>query len=145
MQAHVLGSSGLGKSSYVETLCDRDDVYPKSNPVNSAAVIEKTVGIALTQTEVELDNGNTVNVNIVDFPGFGDGINNETHFDEVLKYIEEQYDEVLEEETRIKRNPRFLDNRVHALLYFISPTGHSYVYPWYWLTRIGSEKLTLSS
>ncbi len=112
----------------METLCDRDDIYAKQAPITSAAVIEKTVGIALTQTEVELDNGNTVNVNIVDFPGFGDGINNEMHFDEVLKYIEEQYDDVLEEETRIKRNPRFLDNRVHALLYFIAPTGHSYVF-----------------
>ncbi|EJD04013.1 septin [Fomitiporia mediterranea MF3/22] len=29
------------------------------------------------------------------------------------------------EESRIKRNPRFRDNRVHALLYFIPPTGHS--------------------
>lgn len=28
------------------------------------------------------------------------------------------------EESRIKRNPRFRDNRVHALLYFITPTGH---------------------
>lgn len=27
-------------------------------------------------------------------------------------------------ESRIKRNPRFRDNRVHALLYFITPTGH---------------------
>jgi len=31
----------------------------------------------------------------------------------------------LAEESRIKRNPRFRDNRVHALLYFISPTGHA--------------------
>lgn len=28
------------------------------------------------------------------------------------------------EESRIKRNPRFRDNRVHAMLYFITPTGH---------------------
>lgn len=28
------------------------------------------------------------------------------------------------EESRIKRNPRFKDNRVHCLLYFIEPTGH---------------------
>lgn len=29
------------------------------------------------------------------------------------------------EESRIKRSPRFRDNRVHALLYFIPPTGHA--------------------
>jgi hypothetical protein len=34
---------------------------------------------------------------------------------------------VLAEESRIKRNPRFRDNRVHALLYFIPPSGHAYV------------------
>lgn len=41
-----------------------------------------------------------------------------------MNYIEVQYDQILAEETRIKRNPRFQDNRIHALLYFISPTGH---------------------
>jgi cell division control protein 11 len=39
--------------------------------------------------------------------------------------LETQYDDILAEESRIKRNPRFRDNRVHALLYFISPTGHA--------------------
>ena len=41
--------------------------------------------------------------------------------------MEHQYDDILAEESRIKRNPRFRDNRVHALLYFITPTGHGFV------------------
>ena len=45
-------------------------------------------------------------------------------FQEILGYLERQYDDILSEESRIKRNPRFRDNRVHALLYFIAPTGH---------------------
>jgi cell division control protein 11 len=48
-------------------------------------------------------------------------------FQEIIGYIERHYDDVLAEESRIKRNPRFYDNRVHALLYFIPPTGHAYV------------------
>lgn len=48
-------------------------------------------------------------------------------FAEIVGYLERQYDDILSEESRIKRNPRFRDNRVHALLYFITPTGHSYV------------------
>ena len=48
-------------------------------------------------------------------------------FGEIAGYIERQYDDILAEESRIKRNPRFRDNRVHALLYFITPTGHAYV------------------
>lgn len=46
-------------------------------------------------------------------------------FQEICSYLERQYDDILAEESRIKRNPRFRDNRVHALLYFIQPTGHA--------------------
>ena len=45
-------------------------------------------------------------------------------FSEILGYLERQYDDILAEESRIKRNPRFRDNRIHATLYFITPTGH---------------------
>ena len=45
-----------------------------------------------------------------------------------MGYLERQYDDILAEESRIKRNPRFRDNRVHALLYFIPPTGHACVH-----------------
>src|SRR3954462_9864026 len=45
-----------------------------------------------------------------------------------MGYLERQYDDILAEESRIKRNPRFRDNRIHALLYFIPPTGHAYVH-----------------
>jgi len=44
-----------------------------------------------------------------------------------MGHLERQYDDVLAEESRIKRNPRFRDDRVHCLLYFIPPTGHSCV------------------
>jgi len=46
-------------------------------------------------------------------------------FQKIVGYLERQYDDILAEESRIKRNPRFRDNRVHALLYFIPPTGHA--------------------
>lgn len=46
-------------------------------------------------------------------------------FQEILSYLELQYDHILAEESRIRRNPRFKDQRVHALLYFIPPTGHA--------------------
>lgn len=42
-----------------------------------------------------------------------------------MNYIEKQYDDVLGEESKIKRTPKTVDTRVHAMLYFISPTGHS--------------------
>lgn len=73
------------------------------------------------------EEGVRINLTIVDTPGFGDSINNEQCFKDILEYVEKQYDDILAEESRIKRNPKFKDNRVHVLLYFITPTGHSYV------------------
>jgi cell division control protein 11 len=51
-----------------------------------------------------------------------------------MGHLERQYDDVLAEESRIKRNPRFRDDRVHCLLYFIPPTGHSCA-SLYYMTR----------
>jgi len=91
----------------------------------------------------ELDEeGTRISLTVVDTPGFGDQIDNESwwasteahtkkrgltsfcSFAEIVGYLERQYDDILAEESRIKRNPRFRDNRVHVLLYFITPTGH---------------------
>lgn len=86
-----------------------------------------------------------ISLTVIDTPGFGDQIDNDFtwvppsapseqgskadiqtySFAEISGYIERQYDEALGEESRIKRNPRFRDNRVHAVLYFITPTGHA--------------------
>lgn len=55
------------------------------------------------------------------------GSNISCSFSEIVGHLERQYDNILAEESRIKRNPRFRDNRVHALLYFITPTGHGFV------------------
>lgn len=98
------------------------------------------------------EDGIRLALTIVDTPGFGDNINNEgayvksyrktfsssptiatSHsnarlspsFTDILAYIEKQFDDVLQEESRIKRNRKSQDKRVHVLLYFIPPTGHS--------------------
>lgn len=60
----------------------------------------------------------------MDTPGFGDGINNEPSFQEILSYVEKQYDAVLNEEARVKRNTKSVDSRVHCILYFLTPNGH---------------------
>lgn len=83
-------------------------------------------GIALTETRVEMvdEDGGKLLLTILDTPGFGDNLNNEMCFVEIENYLRQQFDLVLAEETRIKRNPRFVDTRVHVMLYFISNTGH---------------------
>ncbi|KAI8098264.1 Septin-type guanine nucleotide-binding (G) domain-containing protein, partial [Gilbertella persicaria] len=120
----VVGASGTGRTTFVNTLCD-DHVLARKESENPEDAHNEE-GINIKPVSVELDeDGVRISLTIVDTPGFGDNIDNEACFHEIVAYLEKQYDDILAEESRIKRNPRFRDNRVHALLYFIAPTGHA--------------------
>jgi len=45
----------------------------------------------------------------------------------IVESIESKFDNYLEQENRVNRS-KVMDNRVHACLYFIQPTGHSLVF-----------------
>jgi len=119
----VCGASGTGRTTFVNTLCGKRVLNHKESDDPTIAHIEE--GVKIKPITVELDEeGTRISLTIVDTPGFGDQIDNEASFSEIVGYLERQYDDILAEESRIKRNPRFRDNRVHILLYFITPTGH---------------------
>ncbi|WVF72811.1 hypothetical protein IAT40_007629 [Kwoniella sp. CBS 6097] len=139
----VVGASGTGRTTFVNTLVESvllehrnaTLLVDPSNPhsgldpiqvqqVAAQAHVEVPIKIKPVNVEMEED-GVRIALTVVDTPGFGDGIDNEYAFQEISSYLERQYDDILAEESRIKRNPRFRDNRVHALLYFIPPTGHA--------------------
>nr|GAT47911.1 septin [Mycena chlorophos] len=120
----VVGASGTGRTTFVNTLCESEVLGHKVSDEPADAHVEQPVTIKPVNVELEED-GVRIALTVVDTPGFGDNIDNEFAFQEIVGYLERQYDDILAEESRIKRNPRFRDNRVHALLYFIPPTGHS--------------------
>ncbi|KAF5351936.1 hypothetical protein D9756_007663 [Leucocoprinus leucothites] len=120
----VVGASGTGRTTFVNTLCDTNLIPHKVCDSPETAHQEESIRIRPVDVELEED-GIRVALTVVDTPGFGDNINNEAAFQEIMTYLERQYDDILAEQSRIKRNPRFKDNRVHALLYFIPPTGHA--------------------
>ncbi|KAK5789561.1 hypothetical protein VI817_008684 [Penicillium citrinum] len=133
----VCGASGTGRTTFVNTLCGKQVLEGKDADDPEHAHEEEGVRIKPVTVELELDEeGTRISLTIVDTPGFGDQIDNEARhptlppanilysFGEIVGYLERQYDDILAEESRIKRNPRFRDNRVHVLLYFITPTGH---------------------
>ncbi|KAF9527310.1 Septin-domain-containing protein [Crepidotus variabilis] len=120
----VVGASGTGRTTFVNTLCESDVLQHKVIDEPENAHQETAIRIKPANVELEED-GIRIALTVVDTPGFGDNIDNEAGFQEIMTHLERQYDDILAEQSRIKRNPRFRDNRVHALLYFIPPTGHS--------------------
>ncbi|KAH6974902.1 Septin-domain-containing protein [Ilyonectria destructans] len=120
----VCGASGTGRTTFVNMLCGNSVLAHKESDHESGAHAEQGVKINPITVEIELEDRTCISLTIVDTPGFGDEIDNEASFSKIVGYLERQYDDHLAEESRIKRNPHFRDNRVHAMLYFISPTGH---------------------
>ncbi|CAG8572294.1 943_t:CDS:2, partial [Racocetra fulgida] len=113
----VVGESGLGKTTFMNTLFNtplKEEIHPK-NPQST-----QTVEIS----PVHYD-GVTLNLTVVDTPGFGDQLNREHNLDPIVEYIDNQF----EAYHTAERSPEFRraipDTRIHALLYFIAPTGHA--------------------
>jgi septin family protein len=75
---------------------------------------------------VELvEDGVKLCLTVIDTPGFGDQLNRSKNFAPIKAYIENQYDVYHQSESGDVRKNKIVDNRVHALLYFLPPTGKS--------------------
>lgn len=70
------------------------------------------------------ENGVRLRLTVVDTPGFGDFVNNDDSWRPIVENIEQRYDAYLEAENKVNRT-NIVDNRIHACVYFIQPTGHS--------------------
>ncbi|XP_067859483.1 uncharacterized protein septin12 isoform X1 [Heptranchias perlo] len=118
----VVGESGLGKSTLVNTLF-KSKVSRKSCTPNYVEKIPRTVELQTISHIIE-EKGVKMNLTVIDTPGFGDQINNENCWEPIVKYINEQYEKYLREEININRKKRIPDTRVHCCVYFVPPTGH---------------------
>ncbi|XP_021267051.1 septin-9-like isoform X2 [Numida meleagris] len=118
----VVGQSGLGKSTMVNTLF-KSKVSRKASQPGQEERIPKTVQLQ-SVTHVIEEKGVKMKLTVTDTPGFGDQINNENCWDPIIKYINEQYERYLREEVLITRKRKIPDSRVHSCVYFIPPTGH---------------------
>ncbi|RKP26881.1 Septin-type guanine nucleotide-binding (G) domain-containing protein, partial [Syncephalis pseudoplumigaleata] len=121
----VAGETGLGKTTFMNTLFNTDlteEILPKCSTHPSMAGMLTRCTHTLCATELT-ENGVTLNLTVIDTPGFGDQLNRESNLLPIVEYIDEQFDAYLKAE----RSPNFRmaipDTRVHALLYFITPTG----------------------
>ncbi|KAJ6549460.1 putative cell division control protein CDC3 [Mycena sp. CBHHK59/15] len=118
----VVGESGLGKSTLVNTLFNSTIYIPRDH-LHPGEERPKTVAIESIQADIE-ENGVRLSLTVVDTPGFGDFVNNNECWNPILENIEQRFGDYLAQEHRVRRT-KMVDNRVHACLYFIQPTGHS--------------------
>ena len=96
---------------------DLDRVVP-----NAAEKIKKTVQLDASTVEIE-ERGVKLRLTVVDTPGFGDAIDNTDSFQQIIRYIDQQFERYLTDESGLNRK-NIVDNRVHCCFYFISPYGH---------------------
>uniref|UniRef100_A0AAR2J877 Septin-type G domain-containing protein n=1 Tax=Pygocentrus nattereri TaxID=42514 RepID=A0AAR2J877_PYGNA len=118
----VVGQSGLGKSTLMNTLF-KSKVSRKSVMGTAEERIPKTIEIKSISHDIE-EKGVRMKLTVIDTPGFGDQINNENCWQPIMKFINDQYEQYLQEEINIERKKRIPDSRVHCCIYFIPPTGH---------------------
>jgi len=117
----VCGASGLGKSTLINSLF-LADIYSDEYPGPSRRV-KKTLTVDKTHVTL-VENGVQLHLTVVDTPGFGDSVNNDKCWEPIQEFIDSQFDNYLNQESRVTRPVHIPDTRTHICLYFIAPTGH---------------------
>lgn len=113
----VCGQSGLGKTSFINTIYGQPILDQESSA--TSLYFEQ----ACADIE-DVDDGTKVELTMIETVKFGTDLNNVKDINAVTDYIENKFDEVLAEESRIRRNPRFKDGRIDVCVYFIEPSSH---------------------
>lgn len=119
----MAGESGLGKTTFINTLFQTLLVPHEDNRNRYNKPIKKTVEISIVRAELEEKNFK-IRLNVVDTPGFGDNVNNKNAWQPIVEFIDQQHESYMKQESQPSRN-EIKDLRVHACLYFIRPTGHT--------------------
>ncbi|KAI9216786.1 GTP binding protein [Blastocladiella britannica] len=119
----LVGQTGLGKSTLLNTLFAAHLVDSKGR-TRAADPPRQTTEIVPVTHHIE-ENGVRLRLTVVDTPGYGDLMNNEHCLDPILKYIKDQYAHYLRRELTAARDRHIADSRVHAVLFFINPSGQS--------------------
>ncbi|KAF9505959.1 hypothetical protein BS47DRAFT_1374199 [Hydnum rufescens UP504] len=102
----VVGESGLGKSTLINTLFSTELCSPKNY---HPELEEKSFKVKLT---------------VIDTPGFGDYVNNRDSWAPIIDFVDDQHEIYMRQEQQPERSEKS-DLRVHACLFFIRPTGHT--------------------
>ena len=119
------GESGLGKTTLINTLFSTELSPPKNYSRRHYKQLDKLTDIEIIKAELE-EKQFKVKLTVIDTPGFGDYVNNRDSWAPIVDFIDDQHEAYMIQEQQPQRVEK-TDLRVHACLYFIRPTGHTYV------------------
>ncbi|KAH3674963.1 hypothetical protein WICPIJ_009408 [Wickerhamomyces pijperi] len=120
----IVGEEGLGKSSFINSLCQKQVLLKETENVNpSNSHLNPGLKIDKIHVNIVEENSTPISLDLILTPGFGDNIDNSFVTNRIVEYLEAQFDAVLSEEYKIQRNSHFKDGRPHVCLYFIRPTS----------------------
>ncbi|SSD62065.1 related to Sporulation-regulated protein 3 [Saccharomycodes ludwigii] len=122
----VVGQSGLGKTTFINTLFGTSILPNIWNQIESLmktpnVTFNKTTSI-VRHTSILEEKDISLKFTVIDTPGFGDCSNNSFSWEPITNYIDEQFRSYMFQEEQPDRSP-IEDRRVHCCLYFIQPSN----------------------
>ncbi|CAK7896716.1 cell division control protein 10 [[Candida] anglica] len=120
----LCGEPGTGKHTFLNTLAHASAISNVDGSSTGGAAEDGSdcLGGHFQDICVRDPNFPPVSINAI-VCTVGQEIDNTGVAEKIVKYLENQFSKILEEEIRIKRNPKYVDTRVHVALYFIRATG----------------------
>ncbi|KAI8985824.1 Septin-domain-containing protein [Pilobolus umbonatus] len=113
----VVGETGLGKSTFLNTLFNTD-LYKLDTKYP-----QQTDSINIKASDYELEEGDVIlHLRLIDTVGFGDRVDRSNDLEPILSYINDQYEAFYQEDRHITSRKGMVDNRVHLCFYFITPS-----------------------
>ena len=85
----VVGESGLGKSTLVESLF-LSDLYPDRAVPTAEERMKRTVEIEVKTVDI-VERGVKLSLTVLDTPGFGDAINNTESCKPIADFIDQEF------------------------------------------------------
>ncbi|KAJ1303865.1 hypothetical protein OPQ81_008284 [Rhizoctonia solani] len=119
----VVGESGLGKSTLINTLFATELSPSKDYRRRHLKQLDKLTEVEIIKAELE-EKSFKVKLTVIDTPGFGDYVNNRDSWTPIIDFVDDQHEIYMRQEQQPQRDQK-TDMRVHACLYFVRPTGHT--------------------
>ncbi|KAG8726793.1 hypothetical protein FRC12_023078 [Ceratobasidium sp. 428] len=119
----VVGESGLGKSTLINTLFSTELSPLKNYHRRHVKQLDKLTEVEIIKAELE-EKSFKVKLTVIDTPGFGDYVNNRDSWTPIIDFVDDQHEIYMRQEQQPQREQKS-DLRVHACLFFVRPTGHT--------------------